>query len=100
MLINISTYNVYFIRIGFDYNIILHNKFFNMRVFKIEPTEQGYYGCALVSANTDAEAINVFKNNEDVPEDFYDDARCIIEQIHDLDYNGTSEVILDATYCD
>lgn len=71
-----------------------------MRVFKIEPTEQGYYGCALVSANTDIEAINVFKNDKFISEDFYDNARCTIEQIHDLDYNGTSEVILDATYCD
>lgn len=95
-----GTDNVYIVCVSFNYNIVSHYTFFNMKVFKIEPTENGYYGCALVSANTDVEAINVFKNNEDIPEDFYDDARCIIEQIHDLDYNGISEVIFDDTSCD
>lgn len=65
-----------------------------MQVYKITPTANYSYGCAIVAANNREEAIKIFKEYDDFNDVLYDDSKCVCNIIDKLDYDCSKPTII------
>lgn len=65
-----------------------------MQVYKIIPTTDYSYGCAIVAANNKEEAIKTFKDFDDFNDVLYDDSKCVCNIIDKLDYNCSEPTVI------
>lgn len=63
-------------------------------VYKIVPKKPYFYGCALVAATSEKEAISVFRKVSDYNSILYDDGNCVCEMIVGLEYNTNAPCII------
>ena len=67
-----------------------------MQVYKIEPTTAYTYGCALIAAKTEDEAIDLFRTSNEYRDFEYDEYNCSCEFIEGLDFKtDIATIILD-----
>jgi hypothetical protein len=65
-----------------------------MQVYKITPTTEYSYGCAIVAANNREEAIKTFRDDDDYNDMLYDDAKCVCNIIDKLDYDCSEPTVI------
>ena len=65
-----------------------------MQVYKITPTTEYSYGCAIVAANNREEAIKTFRDDDDYNDFLYDDAKCVCNIIDKLDYDCSEPTVI------
>ena len=65
-----------------------------MQVYKITPTTEYSYGCAIVAANNREEAIKTFRNSDDFNDMLYDDTKCVCNIIDKLNYDCSEPTII------
>lgn len=65
-----------------------------MLVYKIEPTYRYAYGCALVAANNEDEAINLYRNSNEYRDYSYEEYDCVCELVDNLVYNCEEPTII------
>ena len=65
-----------------------------MQVYKITPTTEYSYGCAIVAANNREEAIKTFKNFDEFNDILYDDTKCVCNIIDKLDYDCSEPTVI------
>ncbi len=65
-----------------------------MQVYKIIPTTEYSYGCAIVAANNREEAIKTFKDDDDYNDFLYDDTKCVCNIIDKLNYDCSEPTII------
>ncbi len=65
-----------------------------MKVYKIIPTTEHSYGCAIIAANNREEAIKLFKDFDKFNDVLYDNARCVCTIIDKLDYDCSEPTII------
>lgn len=65
-----------------------------MQVYKITPTTEYSYGCAIVAANNREEAIKTFRNSDDFNDMLYDDTKCVCNIIDNLDYDCSEPTVI------
>lgn len=68
-----------------------------MQVYKITPTTEYSYGCAIVAANNREEAIKTFKGLNSYNEFLYDNSKCVCNIIDKLDYDCSKPTIIVGT---
>lgn len=67
-----------------------------MQVYKIEPTVSYTYGCALIAAKTEDEAIDLFRTSNDYRDYEYDIYNCSCKFMEGLDFKtDIATIILD-----
>jgi len=67
-----------------------------MQVYKIEPTYSYSYGCALIAANSEEEAISIYRNSSDYNDYIYKQYDCTCIIVYKLTYDCVEPtVILD-----
>lgn len=65
-----------------------------MQVYKITPTSDYSYGCAIVAANTREEAIETFKDYDNFNDVLYYDTNCVCNIIDKLDYDCSKPTVI------
>lgn len=69
-----------------------------MKVFIIEPHKEYAHGSALIAANTEEEAKNLYFGENEFNKFFYEDARCSCREFKDLYYEGKDIILSDTLY--
>ena len=69
-----------------------------MKVFIIEPHREYSHGSAIIAANTEEEAKNLYFGEHEFNETFYEVARCSCKEIKDLFYEGKDVILSDTLY--
>ena len=65
-----------------------------MQVYKIIPKADYSYGCAIVAANNREEAIQTFKDYDDLNYIVYDESKCVCNIIDKLDYDCSEPTVI------
>ena len=65
-----------------------------MQVYKITPTTEYSYGCAIVAANNREEAIKTFKDFDECNPSLYDETKCVCNIIDKLNYDCSEPTVI------
>ena len=65
-----------------------------MQVYKITPTINYSYGCALVAANYREEAIHTYKNDNEYNFREYEEYKCVCNIVDKLEYDCVEPTII------
>ena len=65
-----------------------------MQVYKITPTTEYSYGCAIVAANHSEDAIKAFKDFAEFNDMLYDDTNCVCNIIDKLTYDCSEPTVI------
>ena len=69
-----------------------------MKVFIIEPHKDYSHGSAIIAANTEEEAKNLYFGENEFNKFLYEDARCSCREFKDLFYEGKDSILNDTLY--